>query len=339
MRMLSKIGSISFLGVLATTLLMAGGCDTTIEGEEGNLSLEYDRGAMLEATGGLPLAVDARLDYAAFPQSEEDEDPEDRNYVTFTDAMSSDDEIIMVEENSGESIELAGRGDGEAIIDVDAEDVDEEEVSDSFEVEAATVEELEIEHACDSDEALYQAGQDVQLHYRMLTDDDLRAVGTGYYPVEFDPSDGAEVGETDVNGLLPVSLGDEPGTVVVDSTLDDASLEITAVEEADIDDVDIEGASYVENGDASEVYLMPSSDGSPVCQTDLQVDVTTDSDDVCAVNYGEAEEHRPIRPLYEPNALLIETLEEGTCEFSVELPEADDGNGVEADFSVEVTEE
>lgn len=338
----TKIAAGMSAGLLGAALVL-GGCNPEIEGQEGNLTLTYDQGAMPEASGSTPLAVDTTLEYAAYPQEDEDEDvdEEERDYVTFTGATSDDDSVVQVDEVSDDTLRLAAVGEGSAIIDVDAEDADGEELVDSFEIETATVEGLRLDHPCTNDEeARYLVDHDVQLDYRMSTDDDNRAVGVGYYPVDVEPEEGGELGEGDTNGLLPLQLGEETGEVGVESTLDDAQLNLELIEEGDIDGVELSALGRFEEGESAETYLVPQVEEGgeqiPVCQHDADLQVESETEEVCEVSYAEADDHLPLRPLYEPNALHIEVLEEGECEFRVEMPGANGGDGVEETFSAEV---
>ncbi len=330
------------LFALSTAALLTAGCDPQISGEQGNLALTFDNGASAGATGSSPLAVGATLDYSAHLEGDKNQK------VSFTSATSSDDSVILVDGVEGGLMTLEGIGDGEAIIDVDADGPD-GAIADSFTLDAATVDALEFAHPCaPEDEAVYLVDHDINLHYKMRSDGRL-AVGHGHYPVTLDPADGAELTNTTTNGLLPLQSSSEAGVVTVSSELEDASdIDLTFIEEGDIDGVQVfeEEFDLPTSVDSTlDLHLLPTVEGLlsavegpvPVCQSDIEMTVTNDTPETCELAYGPAErEESSLFNLYEPNALAVTGKAEGTCEFTVTIPAANDGQGADASFSVDV---
>ncbi|MFP4599533.1 MAG: hypothetical protein ACLFVJ_14840 [Persicimonas sp.] len=330
------------LFALSTAALLTAGCDPQISGEQGNLTLTYDKGGSPGATGASPLAVGATLDYSAHLEGEKDKK------VSFTSATSSDDSVILVDGVEGGLMTLEGIGEGEAVIDVDADGPD-GAITDAFSLDAATVDALEFAHPCaPEDEAVYLVDHDINLHYKMRSEGRL-AVGYGYYPVTLEPSDGAELTDTTTNGLLPLQSSAEAGAVTVSSELEDASeIELTFIEEGDIDGVQVFEEEFdlptsVDN--TLDLHLLPTVEGLlsavegpvPVCQSDIEIEVANDTPETCELAYGSAEgEEDSLFNLYEPNALAVTGKAEGTCEFTVTIPAANDGQGADASFSVDV---
>lgn len=328
--------------------VLASGCDPQLSGEQGNLSLTYDKGPVAGAVGSSPLAVGAKLNYSAYPK----DTPEQK--VTFDSAMSDDDAVLRVDKTDGGLMTLEGVGAGEATVDVDVTDADGQKLTDSFDLKAAEVDALEFKNPCaPSAEALYLVDHDIDLHYTMRAGGQI-AVGYGYYPVEAQPSDAATIGQVDVNGLLPLHTGTSPGDVTVSSTVDDSDITLTLIEEADINGMEIFEQEFVTDSNfpvqvdkSLALHLLPTVQGLldavqdpvPVCQSDIDVQVTNDSPETCEVNYAArslAEESDGLFHLYEPNALTITGKAEGSCQFTVSLPGADGGNGVSQSFTVDV---
>jgi hypothetical protein len=330
---------------LSTAALVASACNPQIGGESGNLGLTYEDGPN-GASASSPLAVGAKLNYAAYPES----DKEQR--VTFTAAMSDDDKFIRVDGINGGLMTLEGVADGSATIDVDAEGPDGAAVSDAFDLEAATVDALGFDNPCANDaEAVYLVDHDVRLHYTMRAGGDI-AVGYGHYPVEIAPSEGATIGETDLNGLLPLHTGTAAGDITVSSTVDDTDFGLTLAEVGDIDGIKIYEEDIFDDGnypigvDADlPLHLLPTVSGlipglsepAPVCQSDVDVQVDTSTPDICEVTYGPADQKdESLFHLYETNVLTVTGKAEGTCEISVTIPGANDAGGLSEALSIEI---
>jgi hypothetical protein len=335
-----------YLLALSTTALLASACNPQISGEEGNLGLTYEEGPVGGAGASSPLAVGAMLDYAAYPE----DDKEQR--VTFSSATSDDDKIIRVDQVDGGLMTLEGVADGEATVDVEAEGPDGAALTDSFGLEAATVDALEFDNPCAKDEeAVYLVDHDIRLHYTMRAGGTI-AVGYGHYPVEITPAEGATVGSTTINGLLPLRTGMTAGEVTVSSSVDDTEFGLTLAEEGDIDGLEIFEDEIFNDGNYPaavgvdlSLHLLPTVSGlipgltepAPVCQADVDVEATTSTPDVCEVAYGPRDQNdEQLFHLYETNALTITGKTEGTCEISLSIPGANDAAGVTETLSVEI---
>jgi hypothetical protein len=344
----TKKHTTKYLLALSTAALLASACNPQISGEEGNLGLTYDEGSVAGAGASSPLAVGAKLDYAGYPQ-------EDKNQrVSFISATSGDDAIIRVDNVDGGVMTLEGVADGEAAIDVEAEGPGGAALADTFDLEAATVDSLEFDHPCAKDaDAVYLVDHDVRLHYTMRAASKI-AVGYGHYPVEFDPSDGATLGATSINGLLPLHTGLTTGEVTVSSTVDDTEFTLTLAEEGEIDGLKIFEQDFVNDqnfpasvGGELLLHVLPTISGlipnlqepAPVCQADIDVEVATTTPEICEVTYGPSnKESKNIFRLYETNVLTVSGKSEGTCDITIAIPGANDAAGLDESLSVEVTQ-
>ena len=332
---------------ISTAALFASACNPEIGGEEGNLALTYDEGPVAGATGSSPLAVGANLDYSAHLEGKQEQK------VSFTSAMSDDDQIIRVHGTDGGLMTLTGVAEGAAMIDVEAEGPDGEPITDAFELETATVDEVEFANPCAPDaEALYLVDHDIRLHYTMRSEGSV-AVGYGYYPIAVEPIDGASLGQTTQNGVLPLHTGTTPGQVELSTTIDDTAFTLTLAEPGDIDGAQVFEQEFVNGnlpvavGDSLSVRLLPTVSGLlpqvqepvPVCQADIDIEATTSTSDICEVAYEpNPNASEEIFHLYETNVLTVTGKAEGTCEISVTIPDADGGNGVTETFSVDVAQ-
>lgn len=331
---------------LSAATLFASACNPEIGGEEGNLTLTFDEGPVAGATGSAPLAVGAMLDYSAYANDNEEQK------VSFISATSDDDSLVRVVDFEGGLMTLEGAGDGTATVAVSVVGPDGDELIDSFEIDAATVDALEFDNPCAKDsDALYLVDHDIDLHYTMRAGGKI-AVGYGHYPVEFEPADGATVGESSVSGLLPLQTRATPGEITVQSQVDDTAFDLTLIEQGEINGATIFESDFlngsdlpVEVGKELPLHLLPTVSGLlpavqepvPVCQSDIAVEVDTTTSDICSVSYGPSSVQGGLFQLYEPNQLKVTGNAEGTCEISVTIPGADGGNGITETFSIEVT--
>jgi hypothetical protein len=340
MRQTTKI-----LLTMSAAALFASACNPEIGGEEGNLTLTYNEGPIGGATGSSPLAVGAKLDYSAMVNGNKEQK------VSFDAATAADDKIIRVDGVNGGLMTLEGVADGETTIDVEATAPDGEALTDSFELEAATVDALEFDNPCAKDaEALYLVDHDINLHYTMRAAGKI-AVGYGHYPVEFEPADAATLGDSTVNGLLPLRTPGTPGEISVKSQVDDTTFALTLIEQGDIDGAKIfeqdfldESNFPVEVDKSLTLHLLPTASGLlpavqepvPVCQSDITIEATATTSDTCEVAYEARTSDDGLFNLYEPNVLKVTGKAEGSCEIDVSIPGADGGNGITETFTFDV---
>ncbi len=327
--------------------LFASACNPQLGGKEGNLTLTFDKGASGGAVGSSPVAVGAKLAYSAYPKGLPDQK------VTFTSATSNDDKVLRVDKVDGGLMTLEAVGAGQTTVDVDATQADGSAISDAFDLKAAKVDALAFANPCASDngQALYLVDQDIDLNYTMRSGGTV-AVGYGYYPVQVD---GATLGQTKTNGLLPLHTAASAGQVTLTSQVGDASFSFTTVEPGAINGAELFEQSFlqggnlpVEQGKELGLHLLPTVQGLvdgvqdpvPVCQADLDVQLQTSTPDICEVSYGPRDDEKTnLFHLYEPNEVTVKGLAEGTCEFTATIAAADGGNGISQSFSVDVSKQ
>lgn len=334
-----NIKSKMFLGALSSAVLLSSACVPEQTGAEGNLVLTYDKGAAAGATGTSPLAKGAKLNYSVTKADG------DKQKLPIDAAQSSDDKVLAVAALSGGAMTLEGLEVGRANIEVDARDGG-DSLNDTFELDVVEVDSLKFAHACEPNgEAAYFVDSDIRLHYTMRAGSKV-AVGTGYYPVDFLESTGLAIGETGVNGLLPLRTGADAGTVEINSTVSDDSFSLNLVEPKDVralkvyeSEIFSEGLIPVAQGDTATLHVLPLiADAVPVCQSNVAMTVEVSTPETCEVAFtqGPAKTEELFR-LYEPQILEVKGLAEGACEFTVRMPDAADGAGARVMPSVKIT--
>lgn len=325
------------MGALSSSLLLSSACEPVLSGEKDNLALTYDKGPVSAAKGSSPIARGAKMTYSVTEKGE------NKRKLSIDSAQSSDEKVISVVSASGTMV-LEAFEEGSASIDVDAKKSN-TVLSDTFEVRSAEVDSLAIKGACASDgDPVHLVDSDIRMHYTMKSGSDI-AVGYGYYPIEFEPQDGAVVGESTLNGLLPLRTGAAAGSVTINSTVSEDTFTLELVEPKDIDELKIYDTDFHVDGgvglrldDVTTFHIVPQAgDERPVCQSDVDLILEVATPDICELRYIEdADDDHPWHHFYEPNVLEIKGLDEGKCEFSVTMPAANDGAGVTLEHSLNV---
>lgn len=342
--------------ILCAAPFVFGACVPELSGSEGNLALSYDKGPVMGAQGSSPLAVGAKLGYTA---NEEGEKPEETLQVHA--ALSSDDSVIAVDEVASKLITLEALNPGEVTLDVEADTQHSERVKDSFALSAKEVDAVSVEHLCgpnDDQDPVYMIEQDIRLKYTMRAEGDI-AVGYGYYPVEVKPADAAALEAETKMGFLALRTGSDTGVASVHSTLEEeekSSFEFGLVSAEQIVGLDLLerealGAQELSPslGETLVLHLLPRANYNqserPVCQFSGEVQVSVDTPEVCEVSFGEKEsgegvqDFAPLLQLFDTHGLAIRGKAVGECAFSLNIPEANAGEGAGLDYSLEIVGE
>jgi|GEM_PF-5323376 len=321
------------MGALSSTMLLGSACVPQLDGEEGNLVLSYDKGPLAGATGSSPLAKGAKLKYSVTEKNG------DKQKLPIDAAQSSADKVIAVAGLEGGAMILEALDKGQASVDVDAGGL-----HDVFELNAVEVDALSFAHACEpGGEAAYFVDSDIRLHYTMKSAGKI-AVGYGYYPVEFEPQDGAALAEYNLSGLLPIRTGATPGEVKIASTISEDSFAIKLVEPKDVsglrlheDELFTDGRVPVGVDKVASLHVFPLVGEVPVCQNNVELNVAVSTPDICSVSFTQGpDETEAIFRLYETQILEVKGLAEGDCSFRVTMPAAADGAGVSFEQTVQI---
>ena len=302
------------------------GCDSTITGNEGNLTFSYDADdAVLDFNK--PIAVGAMLDLMVAEVGT----GEDAAIL----AASTDDEAVLsVTEFAGATLTLEAMTEGSALVLVDAE-TSSGPVSDSVMMSAAVPEVLIMSHTCGEQGGAYLTGQSIYVPFEFELANGQPVIGYGYYPVNSSNQD-VLVRDESFNGQQYMRLDTlAAGEASLDSDIDDGSLALTVVDEAAIDGVTEPLAFVLEDidvGDTNPFYVLPSVAGVSVCQAQATMEVQSDTPELCAVRtIGSEVAAGDAR--YESGWFEIEGLQEGTCAYTVTYPLGADGAGASASFT------
>lgn len=358
----------SLVGIVAFSALSTSGCTADFTGDEGNIEFEYEATG-IDFDGRPPIAVGSDLEVRGRPveadspeespdagttaETTDQEGDSEEPSVTFTSVISSDPEVISVESVADSTFVLSAEAEGSVVIDVGATS-EGDELTDKFRVEAAEIEEVTLAHRCttnvdDSTDVAYFTGQNAHVRYTMSNGDDPLA-GYGAYPVDVEGSTDLAIDEEYTRvAFLQFETGSTAGEASLNPSVDGDPLAVELVEPADaeafswpqrdsgggassgaFDDVPVDGVRYVhprfEVGDRT------------VCQAAPELEVTNETEEVCAVEVVEEFEeevalYRTLNGAY--LGIEVRGKEEGTCSFGVSMPAASLEETLEVDVVAE----
>lgn len=307
-------------------LLLLAGCQSTLTGNEGNLQFWYEADDRV-TDFNKPVAVGAFLDVHV-------REAGNLMAVTVTAAAFDDPAVLDVEAFSGDTITIAGVGDGTALLEVEAETSGGEVLPDSVNMLAAVPEVLVLGHTCTAGvTAGYLTDQRAWVPFEMEKENGQPVIGYGYYPLTVDGT-AATLASGDSNQQwMAFDMGAAAGTVTLQSDLDDETLTMEVVAPTAIDGVEQPTAFVAEDidvGDVNAFYVRPTTGGLVICQAETAMTVASLTPTICDARTAEppagASEH-------ENGWFAIEGLAEGTCEYTVTFTEGADGAGASATFS------
>ena len=324
--------------LLALAALALPACESTITGELGNLRFSYDNDDKSDDFNK-PIALGAKLDVTVSEAGDRDSESAD---IVIESVTSEDEAIFQVSKLDHNTLTIEAVGEGGAAIDVAAV-VGSEGASetDRFRMRAATPDRLELEHLCTDDaSARYLVGQqDAHLLFEMKLEDGQDVIGYGYYPVAATPAEGATV-VTDSKDQIYVrlNLGQTPGEVTLKSTVDEESVMMTLVEAAQVDGATLEEIGSVRVGDTRPFNVLPLIENLPVCQTDLEFQISSTTPELCTAQLTAPSDGLSLleKISKKKNWVDISGVAPGECIVEVTFPTGNDGAGASSQIAVTI---
>lgn len=321
---LNKNTKISAL-IVGMVVALCTGCDVEIEGEEGNFTFRY-----LQSTGdaATDLAVGSRVDVEVLEADGEEVLQLDQVYSEASD-------VIEVVDEQPRQFSLEAVASGRARIGADAT-VREESLSDTVEIRAAEVAELELSDRCS--DGVFLTDNRLRLGYRMRDSAGGRLTGYGHYPVTIEPAQGGTVNEDHrFLGSLEIFAGQEPGSYEVIPDVDGDALDFELIDAADIDLLEptSDHDDVVHEVEVGETEVIAAfgleSQGRTVCgPIDSGLEITTDTPAVCQASSDLF--FAGVADILSLHTLAVEGLDAGQCQVTVAVPDTD----VEEVFEVTV---
>lgn len=303
-------------------------CISRVTGNEGNLSFSYvadDRVGDFNK----PIAVGAKLDLTV-------EEAGRLKQVPVVSATSATPDTLTVVGFTGSVVTVEGKAPGTALLEVEAT-VAGQNLPDSVNLLVAEPEVLTLRHLCtDNRTGLNFTNQDVHIPFEMAKANGQPVIGYGVHPVTVEPADALTLDATTKDqATLHFKTRATPGTAKIRSTVDDTTLDVTLVTEAQIDGGKIfsHEADPLKAGRKGWRLVWPTVGGQQVCQPKLQVEVVGTTPAICAVSAAQtAREDDATGTTW--GWVEIDAQKEGTCSFDVTWPGGNDGAGATQHFDL-----
>lgn len=258
--------------------------------------------------GIVRLASGTWLDVLASVQ-----DAKKRYTVELNEVSSSDEQVAAPTLNNGD-VRVEAKAAGRSTILIQGViSPGEQAAQRALEIEVVEVAALGFEHHCglSSLPPRYLTGQQLHVGVTRYDDQGRKLQGVGPAPVSL--SSGAKV--EPFRGITPglmFDAGEVAGSLVLKSTIDEASLSLMLSEPAQIDGAILEGLRELRAGERESFYVLPSIQGQPVCQAKLELKVEPLSDSGCAVTL----ESDLVGDLgAEAHLLMVDAQRAGVCRF------------------------
>lgn len=169
--------------------------------------------------------------------------------------------------------------------------------------------------------------------------------GHGRCPLEWKPKNALEI-DREASGVIDAvfQTGSEPGTVVLQSEVDDERREIRLIDASMVDDLELAERvkGYIDPDFPLPVrglwaaHVLPVYDDITIFDASLDASLTSETPEVCEVvsdSKSTFEEHSDrevdsiLPPANSEDAFVVNIRRAGECELNAELPEANHGEG------------
>lgn len=314
--------------LVAATLLFGLACVSSTTGNEGNLEFSYVTDDKVRDFNK-PIAAGAQLDiFVAQAGSSK--------AVTVMSGKTDKPEVAKVISAGGNQVVVQGVAPGEFKIEVEAQLPDGTNKTDSINMLVRAPEVLKLRHYCtDSWAANYLVDQKVLVGFDMEMTNGQSVIGYGYHPVTIEPATGAILDKNNKDqASLHLQTGSTRQTVTIKSQIDATQMTLGLVLPGDINGASLNSATSPVGGNfvgqKRLMHVRPTVDGTPVCQSVLDMTVTNSTPDVCEVKSTKS---GSVWGWVEVTGKKV-----GKCTFTCTFPQGDGGKGVSQLFSTDVSE-
>ncbi|MEO0604336.1 MAG: hypothetical protein AAF211_23070, partial [Myxococcota bacterium] len=250
-------------------------------------------------------------------------------------AAFADMDVLEVTTFADQNITVTAVGEGTALLEVAGTTASGESLTDSVNLLGAVPDVLELRHTCsDQPTAAYLASTRAWVPFELERSNGQPVIGYGYYPLE--SLTGATLNGSDSTQThVALDLGPQASELVLTSTIDDTTLTVSIVAEAQIDGVSDPIAVVVEDidvGDTNPFYVLPMVGESTLCQSTASKTVESSTPEICTIREREPSPGNG-DDNFESGWFDVTGVAEGTCEYVVTYPGGNDGAGVSATFT------
>jgi hypothetical protein len=307
-------------------------CESVQTGKSGNLVFSYATPDNV-ADFNKPLAVGAKLDLQVTEAGTGDA-------VQVESAASDDSNVLAIAQYAGDTIVLEGKSAGTVEITATARVPSGDVVEDAVDFQVAVPEVLKLSHTCtDGSEGHYLVGQDVRIPFKMELRNGRSVIGYGYHPVDIEPAGAAQLDATAKDQrYLRLRVTEEPGTVTLRSQLDETTATLQIVTVAAIDGIAAmpSNLAKISMGGTSYLGVQPTVGEHRVCQANINLEVTTSTPDVCTASSSTLNYDPAVGIYNESSYVAVTGVNPGLCELTASYPDANGGEGVSMELTVEV---
>ena len=321
---------LSPLVCLLASLLAASGCRSSITGNEGNFEFSYQADDDL-LDFNKPIAVGARLDLSVAQAG-------GGGSVNVLSASFDDPAVLDVVATSAFVVVVEAKGEGNALLSVEGR-VGEAVLTDSVNLLARVPEVLTLRHTCtEASTASYLTNQSIFIPFEMGMESGQSVIGYGYYPVTVSPENALTLDlSNDRQQFLQYQTAAVAGPVTLASDIDSTTLSLNLVDLGQIDDMTDPipvGEDGVTEGRETAFHVLPMSGGTPICQANAPMQLTTSTPATCLVIDTDLSVQGD--DAFEFGWFKIRGISPGPCDFTVTFPDGAEGAGVSVDFTYDV---
>lgn len=311
--------------VLAGLCAGVSGCYSRATGHDGKFTFAYASGVAVE-NFVKPIAPGAKLDVLAFANGTDDE-------LVVTSAKSSRPDVLAVDSVTRRLVVVKGVREGVADLEITARDAAGRTLVDRmfFHVRKPAVHALE--HACTEEaEAVYVAGEPIDVFHGLATDDKLPVIGYGYAPVAVEPRGALDLVAQPQGSAVYRFRANKPSKVRLRSTVDGSALTLDVVDRRDLKEGSLKCFGECKLVERRSTYVFASvrhsRDGAehPVCNQSALTKAKSLTPDVCAVSANLDDE--PDVDSNREQLAVVKGLKFGICKYELTLPELDGGRGL-----------
>lgn len=321
----------------AGALVLALGCQSSLTGNEGQLTFLYPTDDELDFNK--PIAVGGKLDLtvktAGLPKSD----------VSLTKVEPANKQVFKVAGMMGGAFTLEGVGEGNTSISVTATKADGTSTHDTINMMAKKPEVIEVAHSCGgSTVGYYLVNKTVFLPYDLKLKDGRAVIGYGYHALKATPETGLQWDHIHkAQWAYVYKTAAVPGDVTLTSALEAGkSWTVRLVDEGQIDGGRLEGVSgktlEVLAGTSAIVLARPTVGGNPVCQPDTTFTATAKTPDICTVTATAANAPTSKGLVEAWSWVTVKANKLGVCEFDIVWPKGNKGQGATAPVKINVVQ-
>jgi hypothetical protein len=310
--------------LLVALSALLSGCYSKATGYHGKFTFAYAASVEFE-NFVKPIAPGAKLEVLAFANGTE-------NDLVITAAKSLRPSVFTVESVGERSVVIKGVEPGVADLEIVARDAAGNTLVDRMFLHVAKPAVHGLEHGCTEDkEAVYVAGETLNIFHRLATSDGRPVIGSGYAPLRIDPEAALElIDQPQAAGYYTFRARHPSPTLSIRSTVDDGALTLRVVDRAELKEAAIECGDDCRTleGGGRYIFARVRLGETAVCSQTALTKARSLTPETCSVTANLDEDDDDASDSNRAQRAILRGLKFGICDFEMTLPELDGGRGV-----------